>query len=68
MHAAIIAGFIALAAHVTGAINIVASVLGPVGTIISTTDTVVADSLNLHNYIVVKKAQRAAEKKKVVVR
>ena len=43
-------------AHITGAIALVAPALGNIGTVITTTDKVVADTVNIRNYVVAKKA------------
>lgn len=48
-----------LGAHVMGVIDTVAPVLGPIGTIITTADHVVADAVNVNNYV---KHKRAAKK------
>lgn len=51
-----------LAAHVVGAIDVIAPVLGPIGTVISTTDKVVSDAINIHNYVKQKHLARKAVK------
>ena len=55
----IVGAAIYLAAHVMGVIDMVAPVLGPIGTVITTTDHVVTDTINVNNYI---KQKRAAKK------
>lgn len=53
---ALIVGASLMLAHITGAIALVAPALGNIGTVITTSDKVVADTVNIRNYVVAKKA------------
>ena len=65
MHAVIIAAA-AFFLNLSGIVSAVAPAFGTVGTIIGTTDKVVADTIGLRKYVAEKKALNAAKKLKPV--
>jgi hypothetical protein len=57
MHGVFVAGAIAAVVHFSGMIQTIAPTLGAIGTILSTTDKVVADITGMRNYIAAQKAK-----------
>ena len=59
MHGVVIAAIVVAFVHFTGAVAVVAPVLGGIGTILTTADTVVADATGIRKYIAAQRAKHA---------
>jgi len=61
MSGIVIAGVVVAVVHISGVVQEIAPTLGAIGTILSTTDKVVADVTGVRNYIAARKAKRTAK-------